>query len=326
VKRVELEPAFVLHNRAYRETSLIIEVFGRDTGRFALVAKGVRRPKSALRGMLQSFHPLLLSWSGSGELGLLTGAEPDGYMRPLAGKALFSGLYINELLMRLMYRHDPHPELFHYYRDAIEALNQAQGTDESMDGRGTSPGTDEVGRSRTPEPRAKQDARAEAVLRIFEKQMLESIGYGLLLDRDIDSGEPIHGDCTYRYELDRGPTSLATRDGDGVRVAGETLLSLARESLETERALDEAKQLMRAVLRRYLGDKPLATRSLFRARVHSDESRGGRGRAMPGAIAEDARADESRDGRGRAKHDCRDAGGRAMPGAIAEDARADGTD
>ncbi|TDJ16557.1 MAG: DNA repair protein RecO [Gammaproteobacteria bacterium] len=260
MKRVELEPAFVLHNRAYRETSLIIEVFGRDTGRFALVAKGVRRPNSVLRGMLQSFHPLLLSWSGSGELGLLTGAEPDGYVRPLAGTALFSGLYINELLMRLMHRHDPHPELFHYYRHAIEALNQAQGT--------------------------------EAALRIFEKQMLESIGYGLVLDRDIDSGEPIHGDRTYRYEMDRGPTSLATRDGDGVRVAGETLLSLARENLETERALDEAKQLMRAVLRRYLGDKPLATRSLFRARVRSDESR-------------DAGADESRDGRGRAKQDAR---------------------
>jgi DNA repair protein RecO (recombination protein O) len=99
--------------------------------------------------------------------------------------------------------------------------------------------------------------------------MLEAIGYGLVLDRDIDSGEPIHGDCSYRYEMDRGPTSVATRDGDGVRVAGETLLSLARESLESERALDEAKQLMRAVLRCYLGDKPLATRSLFRARVHS---------------------------------------------------------
>jgi len=245
VKRIELEPAFVLHNRAYRETSLIVEVFGRDTGRLGLVAKGARRPKSALRGMLQSFHPLLLSWAGSGELGLLTGAEPDGYMRTLAGQALFSGLYINELLMRLIHRHDPHPELFYYYRDAIESLNQAQGT--------------------------------EAVLRIFEKQMLESIGYGLVLDRDIDSGEPIHGDCAYRYEMDRGPTSLEIRDGDGVPVAGETLLSLARESLETERALNEAKQLMRVVLRRYLGDKPLATRSLFRARVHSAESRDGRG-------------------------------------------------
>ena len=99
--------------------------------------------------------------------------------------------------------------------------------------------------------------------------MLESIGYGLVLDRDIDSGEPIHGEAAYRYQTDRGPTTLMTGDGDGVRIGGETLLSLARESLETEPVLDEAKQLMRVVLRRYLGDKPLATRRLFRARADS---------------------------------------------------------
>jgi len=240
VNRVELEPAFVLHNRAYRETSLIVEIFGRDTGRLGLIAKGARRPKSAQRGMLQAFHPLLLSWSGRGELGLLIGAEPDGYARPLAGKALFSGLYMNELLMRLMHRHDPHGELFHYYGVAIEALSLGQRTD--------------------------------AVLRIFEKQMLESIGYGLVLDRDIDSGEPIREDYTYRYQTERGPSSIETGDADGVPVGGETLLSLARESLESERVLDEAKRLMRVVLRRYLGEKPLATRSLFRARARAHAS------------------------------------------------------
>jgi DNA repair protein RecO (recombination protein O) len=237
VNRVELEPAFVLHNRAYRETSLIVEVFGRDTGRLGLIAKGARRPKSAQRGMLQPFHPLLLSWSGSGELGLLIGAEPDGYARPLLGKALFSGLYMNELLMRLLHRHDAHGSLFYSYGVAIEALSLGQRTD--------------------------------AVLRIFEKQMLESIGYGLVLDHDIDSGEPIQKDHAYRYQTDLGPSSVESGDGDGVPVGGETLLSLARESLESERVLDEAKRLMRVVLRHYLGEKPLASRSLFRTRAHS---------------------------------------------------------
>lgn len=237
MKRVELEPAFVLHNRPYRESSLISEIFGRDTGRLGLVAKGARRPKSALRGMLQSFHPLLLSWSGSGELGLLTGAEPDGYVRALTGKALFSGLYMNELLMRLMHRHDPHAELFQYYADALEALGNGQ--------------------------------RTEAVLRIFEKRMLESIGYGLVLDHEIDTGEPIHGKDAYCYQTDRGPTSHESDGREGVRVAGETLLALARESFESEHVLDEAKQLMRVVLRRHLGDRPLATRSLFRSRAPS---------------------------------------------------------
>jgi DNA repair protein RecO (recombination protein O) len=240
VNRVELEPAFVLHNRAYRETSLIVEVFGRDTGRLGLVAKGARRPKSAQRGMLQPFRPLLLSWSGRGDLGLLTGAEPDGYARLLSGKALFSGLYMNELLMRLMHRHDPHRELFYHYGAAIEALGLGQ--------------------------------RSDCVLRIFEKQVLESIGYGLVLDHDIDSGEPIQKDHVYRYQTDRGPSSADTGDSDGVPVGGETLLSLARENLETEPVLDEAKRLMRVVLRRYLGDKPLATRSLFRPRTSSSST------------------------------------------------------
>lgn len=241
MSRVELEPAFVLHNRPYRETSLIVEAFGRDTGRLGLIAKGARRPKSGLRGMLQPFRPLLLSWSGRGELGVLTGTEPDGFVHPLTGTALFSGLYMNELLMRLMHRHDPHPELFHYYRAALEALADGQTT--------------------------------EAVLRIFEKHVLESIGYGLVLDRDIASGEPILDDGAYRYELERGPTRIAPGDGEGLRVAGDTLLSLAREQLDSSRALDEAKQLMRVVLRRYLGDKPLATRTLFRHRTQSTGAR-----------------------------------------------------
>ena len=234
MKRVDLEPAFVLHNRAYRESSLITEVFACNSGRLGLVAKGARRAKSPLRGMLQPFRPLLLSWSGSGELGLLTAAEPDGYAQSLPGKALFSGMYMNELLMRLMHRHDPHPELFHDYGHALQRLASGR--------------------------------RSDAVLRVFEKKLLEAIGYGLVLDHDIESGEPIRGDRAYRYESDRGPTCCESGSADGVPVGGETLLSLARENLESECALDEAKQLMRTVLRRYLGDKPLATRSLFRTR------------------------------------------------------------
>lgn len=232
--RVELEPAFVLHTRPYRETSLIVEAFGRDAGRLGLVAKGARRPKSALRGTLQPFRPLLLSWSGRGDLGLLTGAEADGFVHPPAGEALFSGLYMNELLIRLMHRHDPHPELFHYYREALVALGFGRPT--------------------------------EPVLRVFEKHLLESIGYGLVLDRDIDSGEPILGEAQYRYDPDRGPTSRAPAEVGGVPVAGATLLALAADRLDSDRALEESKHLMRTVLGRYLGDRPLATRSLFRAR------------------------------------------------------------
>lgn len=245
MRRVEFEPAFVLHYRAYRETSLIVEIMGRNSGRLGLIAKGARRPRSELRGLLQSFRPLLLSWSGRGELGLLTGAEPDRYVPRLRGNALFSGFYMNELLMRLLHRFDPHPELFDHYYAAVEALGSGK--------------------------------RTESVLRIFEKQLLESIGYGLVLDRDIDSGEPIHVECAYCYQADRGPSSVLDGDhasgNDGVQVVGETLLSLAREHLDDDRVLDEAKRLMRTVLRRYLGDKPLATRSLFRTGSQAHSSR-----------------------------------------------------
>ena len=241
MKRVELERAFVLHRRHYRETSLILEVLGRDSGRLGIIAKGAQRPRSDLRGLLQAFRPLLLSWSGRGELGVLTNAEPDGYARRLSGNALFSGLYMNELLMRLLHRFDPHPELFDHYARAIEGLGDVSHT--------------------------------ESVLRVFEKRMLESIGYGLVLDRDVDSGEPVRAGGAYRYQIDRGPTALAASASDGVPVAGDTLLSLAREQLDDEQALEQAKRLMRTVLRRYLGDKPLATRSLFRPAVHTHPAR-----------------------------------------------------
>ena len=236
MKRVELERAFVLHRRHYRETSLIVEILGRDSGRLGLIAKGAQRPKSDLRGLLQAFRPLLLSWSGRGELGVLVNAEPDGYAGRLAGNALFSGLYMNELMMRLLHRFDPHPELFDHYARAIEALASR--------------------------------AQAENVLRVFEKRMLESIGYGLVLDRDVDSGDPVRAGNAYRYQIDRGPTACDAPGADGVAVAGETLLALAREHIEDQTALEQAKRLMRTVLRRYLGDKPLATRSLFRPGAH----------------------------------------------------------
>ena len=241
MKRVELEQAFVLHRRHYRETSLIVEILARDSGRLGLIAKGAQRPRSELRGLLQAFRPLLLSWSGRGELGVLTNAEPDGYSRRLSGGGLFSGLYMNELLMRLVHRFDPHPELFDHYACAIEEL---------ADGR-----------------------RTEGVLRVFEKRMLESIGYGLVLDRDVDSGAPVHAGSSYRYQIDRGPTALDDHVADGVLVSGETLLSLAQERLEDDESLEQAKRLMRTVLRRYLGDKPLATRSLFRPAAQAPSAR-----------------------------------------------------
>lgn len=232
--RTELHPAFVLHQRPYRETSLIVEILGRDTGRVGVVAKGARRPKSPVRGLLQPFRGLLASWSGRGELAVLTGAEFDGYASPLGGSALFSGLYMNELLMRLMHRHDPYPDLFESYRLALDELRRAR--------------------------------PVEPVLRVFEKRLLEAIGYGLVLDREVETGAVIGARDEYCYRADRGPVRALAGDAADIRVHGETLLSLARERLEGTETLEEAKRLMRCVLGEYLGERPLATRALFRGR------------------------------------------------------------
>ncbi len=229
--RVSLQPAYVLHSRPYRETSLLVEVFSLGHGRIGLVAKGARRAKSPFRGLLQPFRPLLLSWSGQQELMLLIGGEPDGPAHLLAGKALNSGFYLNELLMRLLHRNDAHPDLYQAYLSALTGL--------------------EIPNS------------VEPVLRIFEKRLLGALGYGLLLDREAVSNAAIRSERRYYYVVERGPIPFGTVNNMGVQVSGQTLLELSRERLEGPRELKEAKSLMRHVLGNYLGDRPLETRKLF---------------------------------------------------------------
>jgi len=149
-KRADHEPGYVLHTYAYKETSLIVEAFTRRFGRVAMLARGARRPRSAMRGVLLSFHPLRLSWSGASELANLIGAEWAGGTRHLGGRALMCGFYLNELLLRLLPRDDAHEALFDAYAQALAAL-------------------------------ASQDI--SAVLRAFEKRLLAELGYAPLLDR-----------------------------------------------------------------------------------------------------------------------------------------------
>lgn len=230
--RVDLNPCFVLHQRPWRESSLIVEVFSAHSGRLGLVARGARRPASPLRGLLQPFVPLLVSWLDRGELGTLRAAEPDGSVLPLTGKALAGGLYLNELLMRLTHRHDPHPELLEDYRQALLGLH------------------------------GREDM--EPVLRVFEKRLLSAIGYGLLLDREGGSDRPVHVHRSYRYLPEFGPVEGRDIEAPGVDVSGATLLALAEERLESPEEFSEAKRLMRYLLEGLLGPRPLGTRMLFR--------------------------------------------------------------
>nr|VFJ66205.1 MAG: DNA repair protein RecO (recombination protein O) [Candidatus Kentron sp. FM]VFJ66286.1 MAG: DNA repair protein RecO (recombination protein O) [Candidatus Kentron sp. FM]VFK09247.1 MAG: DNA repair protein RecO (recombination protein O) [Candidatus Kentron sp. FM] len=232
-----IESAFVLNRRPYRETSLLVEAFTEKSGRVGLVAKGARRGKMPLAAVLEPFRPLLLSWRGSGEIFTLTLAESDESPRLPRILPAKSGFYVNELLLRLLHRNDPYPGLFENYRQVLQRILS---------------------------PEQEQPA-----LRIFEKRLLAAIGYGLSLDRDADSGLPVVPEKNYRYRAERGFVEHDSSDvyisqGSTNIVRGSTLIALDRETLRESEQLREAKYLMRAVLRGCLGQKPLASRMLYR--------------------------------------------------------------
>jgi DNA repair protein RecO (recombination protein O) len=227
-KRADEELAYVLHTYAYKETSLIVEAFARRHGRVALLARGARRPRSAMRGVLLAFHPLRLGWSGSAELANLMQAEWAGALRPLAGRGLMCGFYLNELILRLLPREDAHEELFDAYEEAIGRLSAQE-----------------------PYP---------AVLRSFEKRLLAELGYAPLFDRDALSGEPIEPSGSYVYEPDRGPVRSTRGD---LLISGRTLLDLAADDYSRSETRDEARYLMRALIGQRLHGQTLHTRNVL---------------------------------------------------------------
>lgn len=227
-KRADHEPGYVLHTYPYKETSLIVEAFTRRHGRVALLARGARRPRSAMRGVLLAFHPLRLGWSGSAELSNLMQAEWAGALRALAGRGLMCGFYLNELILRLLPREDAHEDLFDVYEEAL-------------------------GRLSAQEP-------FSAVLRSFEKRLLAELGYAPLFDRDALSGDPIEPGGSYVYEPDRGP--VRSSRGDLV-ISGRTLLDLAADDYSRSETRDEARYLMRALIGQRLHGQTLHTRSVL---------------------------------------------------------------
>ena len=235
-RRADHEASFVLHTHPYKETSLIVEAFTRRFGRVALLARGARRPRSAMRGVLLAFHPLRLSWSASGELGTLLAAEWAAGLRSLEGLGLMCGFYLNELLLRLLPREDPHEGLFDAYASSLARLAAR-------------------------EPHA-------AVLRGFERRMLAELGYAPVLERDAATGQPVEPERRYAYEPDRGPVAVSGREGrpgPGAElvVSGRTLLDLARDEYERGETRDEARMLLRALIAHRLGGQTLHTRTVL---------------------------------------------------------------
>src|SRR5512143_2565827 len=224
-QRIQDEPAFVLHSYPFRETSLILEVLSRRHGRVPLVARGARRPRSAVRGLLMSFQPLSLSWFGKNELRTLHRAEWQGGQPQLQGTALLCGFYLNELLLNLMVRDDPHERLFEYYQQTLQRL--AFGADHA------------------------------ATLRCFEKHLLQELGYALLLEREADSGAAIDPALSYRYVIERGVLRDRDEQQAGMPVSGKTLLDMAADDYSDAQSARQGKQLMRMLLNHYLGGKML---------------------------------------------------------------------
>jgi DNA repair protein RecO (recombination protein O) len=229
-QRIDGATAYLLHAHPYSETSLVLDVFARDHGRLALLARGARRPRSALRGVLIGFQPLELSWFGGGEVKTLAKAEWLGGLPLLTGKCLLLGYYLNELLLKLLPREDAHVALFDAYGDALSALSRG--------------------------------AAEAAELRRFEKTLLREIGYGLALDREAGSGEPVQPERQYLYLVERGAVQ-AQGDEGLLTISGKTLLDLAADDYADPRTLLESKGLMRQLVAHYLGGQPLQSRRVF---------------------------------------------------------------
>jgi DNA repair protein RecO (recombination protein O) len=230
-RRIELAPGYLLHSRPWRDTSRILEVLSREHGRLTLFARGVRGPTAKLSAVLQPFLRLLLSWSGRGEAAQLTGAERAAHEPPLPPGAFLAGCYLNELLLRLTTRHDALPELFDRYHETLAALRSG--------------------------------APLEPCLRLFEKRLLELLGYGLDLASEAHSGRPLEADGYYEFRPGLG--LVPARATSVQALCGRSLLSLARERLSERRELEDARRLLQAALAACLEGRPLATRAVAQA-------------------------------------------------------------
>jgi DNA repair protein RecO (recombination protein O) len=225
----ENQQFYILHTYPFKETSLIAELFSENFGRIPVVAKGARRPRSSLRGMLQSFQPLQATWSGSGEMKILHSIEWSDKYLSIEGDSLVCGFYMNELLMRLLPREIEHKPLFDFYHESMTMLSIGE--------------------------------NLSITLRRFELKLLQELGYQVPLDKD-ENLEPIDANKIYRYEAEYGASDLQKTE-NGIKISGQTLLDMAQNSYQSNQTELQSKQLMRYLIGYYLGDKPLNSKKLF---------------------------------------------------------------
>jgi len=226
-RRVQLALGYILLHQPYRDTSRILEVFTREHGRLTLFARGVRGPKARLAAVLQPFQPLWLSWAGRSEAAQLTAAErafPETLLPPAALLACF---YLNELLIKLTTRDDPHPQLYDAYHRTLQRFAAAEGL--------------------------------ERPLRLFEKRLLEEVGYGL----DTAPAQGIESSAYYCYRPGEGLARAAASSPGAV--PGSSVASLAAERLASAPELEDARTLLAAALAQALEGRELSTRVVARS-------------------------------------------------------------
>jgi len=229
-RRILNAPAWLLHHRPFRDSSQLLDIISRDSGRLTLVARGSRSARSRLRGILRPFMPLQMSWSIRSDLGTLTGAEMDGPPIALSGDALLAGYYVNELMLNLLHRHDPQPEIFVAYARSINGF---------------------AGRS-----------DLSACLREFEIALLRNLGYALILDREAQTLKALQADRIYEYRVDQGPVPVSRSDA-AATYSGEILLAIDRQEFTRPEVLQSAGRLMRDVIAYHMGGKELKTRKVL---------------------------------------------------------------
>ena len=228
--RIQQQAAFILHHRPFRDTSRILDVLSREYGKVAVVARGSRGAKSRLRGVLRPFMPLSMSWVQRSDLGTLTGAELHGAPMRLAGDALLSGYYVNELVLHFLHRHDPQPEIFDIYAQTISALCA----------------TDDVA----------------PCLRQFEIELLRHLGYAVNLDHEAGTHSPLQADSFYEFRFEQGPVKVARAEGPLV-FSGATLQAVAEHRFAEPDVLRAANRLLREVIGFHLGGKELKSRKVL---------------------------------------------------------------
>lgn len=228
--KIDLHLAYVLHARAFRETSLLVEMLSQDHGRITVVARGAKRGKSKTSSIMQPFMPLNVSWYGSGDLVTLTNVEAHANSHMLHGRNAICGLYLNELLVKLMPKWDPCPVLFAGYEQALLRL---------------------MG-----------NAVAEQItLRKFEVLLLKSLGYGLQLTKEVNTGVQVRPQDYYLFDPILGPKLVYYPSASSIK--GASLLALEHGDIADPLILADLKRLMRVVLGYHLGARRLVTRELL---------------------------------------------------------------